>query len=63
MLCVDGDAGAAVEARIRIGLNKFRLMVPMQKGRIIDHEKKVVPQSGAKQYVARKSDLACKEKK
>jgi len=24
MLCVDGDADAAVEARIRIGWNKFR---------------------------------------
>jgi len=28
MLSVDGDADAAVEARIRIGWNKFRLLVP-----------------------------------
>ena len=29
MLSVDGDADAAVEARIRIGWNKFRQLVPM----------------------------------
>jgi len=29
MLCVDGDADAAVEARIRIGWNKFRQLVPV----------------------------------
>ena len=29
MLSVDGDADAAVEARIRIGWNKFRLLVPL----------------------------------
>jgi len=29
MLCVDGDADAAVEARIRIGCNKFRELVPL----------------------------------
>ena len=29
MLCVDGDADAAVEARIRIGWNKFRQLVPL----------------------------------
>jgi len=29
MLCVDGDANAAVEARIQIGCNKFRQLVPM----------------------------------
>jgi len=28
MLSVDGDADAAVEARIRIGWNKFRQLVP-----------------------------------
>ena len=28
MLSVDGDADAAVEARIRIGWNKFRKLVP-----------------------------------
>ena len=28
---VDGDAGVAVEARIRIGCNKFRQLVPLQK--------------------------------
>jgi len=29
MLSVDGDADAAVEARNRIGWNKFRLLVPL----------------------------------
>ena len=29
MLSVDGDADAAVEARIRIGWNKFRRLVPL----------------------------------
>ena len=28
MLSVDGDADAAVEAKIRIGWNKFRQLVP-----------------------------------
>jgi len=37
MLSVDGDAGAAVEARIRIGWNKFRQLVPLLTNRdIID---------------------------
>ena len=29
MLSVDGDADAAVEARIRIGSNKFRQLIPL----------------------------------
>ena len=29
MLSVDGDVDAAVEARIRIGWNKFRQLVPL----------------------------------
>ena len=29
MLSVNGDADAAVEARIRIGWNKFRQLVPL----------------------------------
>jgi len=29
MLSVDGDADAAVEARIQIGWNKFRQLVPL----------------------------------
>jgi len=33
MLCVDGDADAAVEARIRIGWNKFRQLVPLLTNR------------------------------
>jgi len=33
MLSVDGDADAAVEARIRIGWNKFRQMVPLLTNR------------------------------
>jgi len=33
MLSVDGDAHAAVEARIRIGWNKFRQLVRLLKGK------------------------------
>jgi len=33
MLSVDGDADAAVEARIRIGWNKFRQLVPLPTNR------------------------------
>ena len=32
-MSVDGDADAAVEARIRIGWNKFRQLVPLLKGK------------------------------
>jgi len=32
---VDGDADAAVEARIRIGWNKFRQLVPLHTNRDI----------------------------
>jgi len=35
MLSVDGDADAAVEARIRIGWNKFRQLVPLPTNRDI----------------------------
>jgi len=35
MLSVDGDADAAVEARIRIGWNKFRQLVPLLSNRDI----------------------------
>jgi len=35
MLSVDGDADAAVEARIRIGWNKFRQFVPLLTNRNI----------------------------
>jgi len=34
MLSVDGDADAAVEARIRIGWNKFRQLVPLRCGNL-----------------------------
>jgi len=40
MLSVDGDADAAVEARIRIGWNKFRQLVPLLTNK--DYERKVV---------------------
>jgi len=33
--CVDGDADTAVEARIRIGWNKFRHLVPLLTNRDI----------------------------
>ena len=35
MLSMDGDADAAVEARIRIGWNKFRQLVPLLANRDI----------------------------
>jgi len=35
MLTVDGDADAAVEARIRIGWNKFRQLAPLLTNRDI----------------------------
>ena len=35
MLSVDGDADATVEARIRIGWNKFRQLVPLLTNRDI----------------------------
>jgi len=35
MLSVDGDADAALEARIRIGWNKFRQLVPLLSNRDI----------------------------
>ena len=41
MLSVDGDA--AVEARIRIGWNKFRQLVPLLTNKdVSDYERKVV---------------------
>jgi len=43
MLSVDGDADAAVEARIRIGWNKFRQLVPLLTNKdVFDYERKVV---------------------
>jgi len=35
MLSADGDADAAVEARIRIGWNKFRQLLPLLTSRDI----------------------------
>jgi len=35
MMSVDGDADVAVEARIRIGWNKFRQLVPLLTNRDI----------------------------
>ena len=35
MLSVDGDADAAMKARIRIGWNKFRQLVPLLTNRDI----------------------------
>jgi len=55
MLSVDGDADAAVEARIRIGWNKFRQLVPLLTNKCdvsYDYEREVIEQLCAKQYVA-----------
>ena len=43
MLSVDGDADAALEARIRIGWNKFRQLVPLLIN-VIDYEREAVQQ-------------------
>ena len=49
MMTVDGDADAAVEARIRIGWNKFRQLVPFLTNRyIIDNDSETVQQLCAK---------------
>ena len=45
MLSVDGDADAAMEARIRIGWKKFRQLVPLLTNTdvsLIIYERKVV---------------------
>jgi len=51
---VDGDTDAAMEARIRMGLNKFRYLIPlltsMDISLIIEWE--TVQQLCVKQYVA-----------
>ena len=53
MLSVDGDADAAVEARIRIRWNKFRQLVPLLTNKdLSDYERNVVQQLCAKQHVA-----------
>ena len=39
MLRVDGDADAAMEARIRIGWNKFRQLVPLYHVSLIMRER------------------------
>ena len=52
-LSVDGDADAAVQARIRIGWNKFRQLVPLLTNKdVSDYERKVVQQLCEKQHVA-----------
>ena len=54
MISVDGDADAAVEARIRIGWNKFRQLVPLltNKDVSLTMDRNIVQQLCAKQYVA-----------
>jgi len=43
MLSVDEDADAAVEARIRIGWNKFGQLIPLLTNKdVSDYERKVV---------------------
>jgi len=56
MLSVDGDADAAVEARIPIGCCKFRELVPLLTSKIsvIDYERKAVQELCVKKYVASK---------
>ena len=56
MLCVDGDADAAVEARIRIIWNKFRQLVPLFTNKdlslILRERLYCITKQSAKQYVA-----------
>ena len=51
---MDGDADAAVEARIRIDWNKFRQLVPLltNKDVSLTMDRNIVQQLCAKQYVA-----------
>ena len=52
-MSVDGDADAAVDARIRIGWNKLRQLVPLLTNKdVSDYERKVVQQLCEKQHVA-----------
>jgi len=55
---VDGDADADVEARIRIGWNKFRQLVPLLINRDISLIRRGRLYSSC---VTWKQDLACKE--
>jgi len=64
MLSMDGDADAAVEARIRIGWNKFMQLVPL----LTNNDVSLIMRGGlysscVKQHVSWKWDLACKERK
>jgi len=53
MLSVDGDADAAVEARIRIGWNKFRQLLPLLTNKDVSLiARKVVQYLCEKQHVA-----------
>ena len=47
MLSVDGDADAAVEARIRIDWNKFRQLVPLLTNKDVSSEMTYIVSSGA----------------
>ena len=47
MLSVDGDADAAVEARIRIDWNKFRQLVPLLTNKDVSSKMTYIVSSGA----------------
>jgi len=66
MLSVDGDADAAVEARIRIGWNEFMQLVPLHTyyiWYITDYERETVQQLCAKWFVVWKWNLTFNERK
>ena len=62
MLSVDGDADAAVEARNRIGWNKFRQLVPLLTNKDVSLIMRGRLYSSCVR-VAWKWNLACKERK
>ena len=64
MLSVDGDADAAVEARIRIEWNKFRQLVLLLTNRDISLIRRGRLYSSCVQSsMLHRSDLACQERK
>ena len=71
MISVDGDADAAVEARIQAVWNKFRQLVPWHTNKDISLTRRGKLYSSCvrssmnflyKWYVTWKRDLACKER-
>ena len=65
MLSVDGDADAAVEARIRIGWNKYRQLVPLLTNRdiLLIRRGRLYSSCVLSSMLHGSVDLACQERK